>query len=646
MGKASRRQKMAGQVKPVGAVVAAQPSTVVIACACAVMLALAAVPYGPFHVVPRAELWPLMVLLCLALMAGTPKIAARLPAWLNNGRVAESAGIFVILSTWLLLKLVGLHASGTDDNIYFYLANRMAQGAVPYRDFFFSHPPVHLLVPAALFKIFGFSIGLAKLIPVLAQTVAGLFLYLTLRRASVPMALAGLFIHFSAYQILMGSTDMNGENIMTMFLWISAWAVATRRPILGGLMSALALGTGMYALAGVLAIGTMAFLGGWKRGLRFAVAFAGLFAAQMLTFRIIGGPGFTEGVFTYHTRKQVKAEGHESIFQTRNPFLMLKILLVNLGAFLKSATFLKTLYYHGAIFLLAIAGGVATLRVKGSGKWKFDPANPAHLAAFALLAGLLFLFQWAAVNEVYDFYLVPMLSLLAPAAAYAVYRAISAISAAASPRALVLPATLMLVGWAAVPMAVAINAKLWPEEQSMKGQEVRYEWRDPAILKGPARITKALFFADRRERGDVTPYFRHYMWNKSLTFSTANEIAEHIRQNTGPETTITGASTLAPLVAVLAGRRMSGDEADTNGKRFNSGMLDEGRFIDMICADRVGYVVSAANSYFPYKKMTEDPDLAKLFEPDRTFQDGQLKHFNQFPISLFKVRPGAPCGNR
>ncbi len=650
MGKASRRQRksQAGQARTAQAAPVAEgaPSIRIAAVACVIILALGAVPYGPFHVVPRAELWPLLILLCATIAARTPVVSGRLPSWLTDGRAAEGVGLFIILSTWFLLKLVGLHASGTDDNIYFYLADRMAHGAVPYRDFFFSHPPVHLLVPAAFFKVFGFSVGLAKLIPVLAQTVAGAFLYLTLRRSSVTLALAGLFIHFSAYQILMGSTDMNGENIMTMFLWISAWAVATHRPLLGGLMSALAIGTGMYALAGVMAIGLMSFMTGWKKGIRFLAAFAGLAIAMFVTFRIIGGAAFTDGVFTYHTRKQVRAAGHESIFATRNPFMMLKILLVNLAVFLKGDIFFKTLYYHGAIFLLSLTGALVAAFTPAVRKMKFDPRNAGHMAIFGVAAFGLFMLQWAAVNEVYDFYLVPMLSMMAPAAAYAVLRAVRGISAASSVRGLLLPAVVIAAAWIAIPAAMGINEKLWPEEQAMKGQTVRYEWRDPDILKTPARLTRALFFADHRERGDVTPFYRHYMWNKSLAFSTADEIATHVRNTTAPGETITGASTLAPLVAILADRRMAGDEADTNGKRFNSGMLDERAFIEKVCGDRVAYVVSAANSYFPYKKMTESPDMYGLFEPERTFQDGRLKHFAQFPITLFKVRQGAPCGNR
>jgi hypothetical protein len=269
---------------------------------------------------------------------------------------------------------------------------------------------------------------------------------------------------------------------------------------------------------------------------------------------------------------------------------------------------------------------------------------PDFLAIFSVLSMILFLFQWAAVNEVYDFYQVPMLSLMCPAIAYAAHRGIIAISKASSPRSLALPVAAILLAWAAIPISSAINSNLWPEETAAAGEKVTYEWRDPSILKGPAQLTKALFFKDQRLRGEVTPFYRHYMWNKSLTFSSVDEIADYIKNSTSPEMTISGASTLAPLVALHAGRKIAGDEADTNGKRFKAGMITDAGFRDIICNDKITYLVSASGSYFTANAM--DRNFSDLFTMEKTFMDARLKHFAQFPISLYRIKPGAPCPKR
>lgn len=640
MGKASKRRRE-------GASVAHRPdpepaSTILVAASAGIMLALSVVPLGPFHVLPMVTRIPLAAILALSMLSCIPRISR-----FDGPRAAltlEACGLTIILATWFLLKLVGLHPSGTDDNIYFYLANRVAQGAFPYKDFFFSHPPVHLLVPAAVFKIAGYSIGTAKLIPVLAQTIAGLFMYLTLRPVSRRLALVALFSHFSTYQILMGSTDMNGENIMTMFLWAAAWAGFRRHPVIAGALAGLAIGTGMYALAGVLALGIAILFLDRKAAIRYFAGFLGVFALMLLIFGIAGGQSFFDGVFLYHTKKVVSAEGRQSIFSSPNPFRMVVILISNLAAFLKGATFMKTLYYHGAMFLLLLPAAWLAVLAVIRGEFGTKSFRPHFIALFSIVTTILFIFQWAAVNEVYDFYLVPMLSFMCPAVGYAVDQAVSRMKLASRPSALAFPVAVLAAAWVAIPWSASLNASLWPEESRLKGQKVAYEWRDPSILKGPARLTRVLFFADSRERGAITPYFFHYIWNKSLAFDSVDEIAEFVKQNTTPDQTVTGASTLAPLVALHAGRRMSADEADTNAKRFNSGMLTDAGFMEKVCADKVAFVVSASGSYFPSGKMTSAEPFKSTFHPVKTFSEKKLKHFKDFPITLFKTREGSECG--
>jgi hypothetical protein len=164
-----------------------------------------------------------------------------------------------------------------------------------------------------------------------------------------------------------------------------------------------------------------------------------------------------------------------------------------------------------------------------------------------------------------------------------------------------------------------------------------------AWLAAPAR---ALFFVDHRERGKVTPYYRHYVWNKSLAFSTVDDIAAYIRRNTRASETITGASDLAPLVALRAGRRMAGGVVDTNSKRFVSGMLTEETFFNRICRDRVRFIVSAPRSLFRARFMAENSIMKRYFTRDVDFLDPELEHFHAYPIVLYRRvdRPGLPDG--
>jgi len=48
---------------------------------------------------------------------------------------------------------------------------------MPYRDFFHSHPPMGILINAAIFKLMGFNFIALKLVPVVSIALAGLLLY-------------------------------------------------------------------------------------------------------------------------------------------------------------------------------------------------------------------------------------------------------------------------------------------------------------------------------------------------------------------------------------------------------------------------------------------------------------------------------------
>jgi hypothetical protein len=61
-----------------------------------------------------------------------------------------------------LLKSYSLRYSSGDENIYFYLATQVAEGQLPYRDFFHAHPPLHL---APLSLIYWLGGGFTALSP-------------------------------------------------------------------------------------------------------------------------------------------------------------------------------------------------------------------------------------------------------------------------------------------------------------------------------------------------------------------------------------------------------------------------------------------------------------------------------------------------
>jgi len=629
-------------------------------------ICLPLLPYHPLSFLPAVIYWPMY---CSAVIGWWLRLSGEMDWFKPREAVVftgmETAGLVIAFGSFLLLKLVGLHPSGTDENIYYYMAVRMSEGAIPYKDFFFSHPPVHLLVPGLVFGVSGFSIGVAKVIPVLAQVTAGLFLYLTVRRSSRAFAFVVLLTLLTTYQVLMGSTDMNGENLMMAFLMASMFYAVRGSYLTSGVLAGLGLGCGLYALATILALAVAVFFSSRKAAGRYGLGFLVGFGGVVLPFLILGGSDFIDGVFGYHLAKPMKGSGRIPVFGSFNPFTMIRALFYNLAAFLGSKGFGKSLYFHAPEYLAAMLAAVLILGRAFVAWWSggdgddgrrnwitvLSPrgmlsGSPEGLVKLTLLGVVLFLFEYAALNEFYDFYAIPMLSLLSVPAAYALYRIYIGIRDSGSWGGLVVPVLLAVVFGLNGVWASYLNRSLWPEEVRNSGDVVEYDWREPWVLSGPAELTRTLFFEERRIKGEVTPYYRHYVWNKRLTFSMVDDIADHIRQNTLDDETITGASTIAPLLALYSGRRMSADEADTNSKRFKAGVLSEAEFFDMICSDQVRFIVSAQRSKFTPRFMESNPTVRKFFKRDRDFVDTKLKHFRGFPITLYRRldTPGLPEG--
>ncbi|MBP8971318.1 hypothetical protein KBH13_06895 [Myxococcota bacterium] len=609
-----------------------------------ILIVLALFPYGPLAILPPV----LRFFLVGAAVLGwfwepiSTKIGPKAAKW--PAILAEVLAVLLIVGSFFLIKIPGIHASGTDDNIYFYMANAFANGQIPYKDFFFSHPPVHLLVPALIFKIFGFSLGLAKSIPVFATILAGIFMYMAARRAGRGFAMLTLLFHLTAYQVLMASSDMNGENIMTAFLAASVWATFAGRPLLAGILAGFGLGSGLYAFAGVLAL---TLINGRRFG-RFLAGLALSFGTVMLVFFIIAPSEFIDGVFRYHVSKPVTAANRASIFNSLNPFKMFATLLGNLGAYLTGKEFGKSLYYHA---LFAIAFGItavylaANLLLKKDGDAKSnkrrakptqEPDPTTKFAVFGLIVTVLFLLQWAALNEIYDFYQVPMLALMAPLPAWVCWQIFKGVKEGTTVGKMGIAIGMLALMCLHLPMEYRINRWLWPSEQQNKGSVIEYQWREPVAFIGLAKVSKAVFFSPTRIKGKVTPHYRHVMWNKMLTFTTADEIAAYIKANTSKDETITGASTLAPLVALLADRRMAGDESDTNSKRFSSGNWTHAQFRELVLGDNVKYLIGAARSAFTDQAMNSNPAFKDTFVLEKTFIDEGLLHFRSHPIRLYR----------
>ena len=222
----------------------------------------------------------------------------------------EAAVLTLVLLLYLALKLETVSYSATDENIYFYAAKLFAAGKMPYRDFFFAHPPLHVMIPGLLSLAVGNHFVLLKLVSVAASIASGLFLYLTARRAGLMAALATIGLFLFAHEQLQASTNLTGINLTVMFLCAAAWLAANRYPLAAGIVAGLSTLAGVYSAGPALGLSLLFFWLGWRPGLVYLGGLAGAAVGGHLLFWLLFRTRYVEQVFTYHFLKPSKVEGY------------------------------------------------------------------------------------------------------------------------------------------------------------------------------------------------------------------------------------------------------------------------------------------------------------------------------------------------
>jgi hypothetical protein len=618
---------------------------------------------------PLAALTTALTLASLVLLARHVLVTASPRA----ARVVLAATLVATITLWLLLKSQALIASNTDENIYFYMAKLLGDGKLPYRDYFFAHPPLHVLVPGAVFAVFGFSLTLAKLFPMVAALVGGLAVWGIARRAISPWAAPlALVLYLFASEVLKASSNMTGVNMTTMWLALGLWQMLKGRPATAGALLGCAVTTGFYAMAPALAIVAMAFFWapdpdapaparrGFAYGLRLALSFALVVGATNAIFYAIGGERFLKGVYAYHQQKSFEDPDMVELFGADPGFPA--SLFHNLGVMVGGNDFVKDVFYHAYLWVAALALPLVVvaswLRFRGRAWRMLLPttlfrSGPDGRALVVALVALALFVEFAMFRELYSFYFALLYPFLALCAAYVIWRGIDLVArvgdATGRPlgaRASAALAFAAVIGLGLHGVVSHVNRGIFDDELEKVGGRNDYTWTDPPVLASFGGITKELFWEGSRLKADDTPGYRYYLWQKKRAFSVLDDVVAHVRAGSTADETITGASTLAPLVALLADRRMAADEIDTNQKRFAAGLLREDDFWRRVCDDKVRFVVGLQRSWFGRERMSSSPIASTAFTLDRVFEDRTLQYNAPLQIALYRRVDGVPCAAR
>ncbi|MDY0062251.1 MAG: hypothetical protein RBU45_20735, partial [Myxococcota bacterium] len=514
------------------------------------------------------------------------------------------AWLLVLLLTLLFatLKTYGLRPDLGDEGIYFYDALATAQGAIPYRDYPLAHPPLNILLLAGLYLLFGPSVLLGKLLPPLCALGTGLLLLRLGRRHLGPaldrsrstpggspapapgtgwiVGLGALALYLTAFDLLRCSTHFTGANLGTL---LAVWAVEralARRPLQAGSLVGLAALAGLYAAPAPALAAFLLLLPARRAVGRFVAALAGVFAGANLLCLVVAGRAFVDQVYLFHLAKPPHRGGNLPLWQA---LARDNLPLVGLG-------------------LCGLLLGIGVLLQRGrrapAARTPAPPPPPASSSPPApvsrpIAAAILALAGSAGVvlllNRVFTYYFVPLYPWLALLGG--LYLAWVAGLARESRR---LPVQLATIGLALLLTLAAGwlgRLALDPHTADDIGKVKRYRFFAGTLFPGLDPLVRGAFWYDERrlDRHYFAP--TRYLWHESRYSEALPTVAAEIVRRGAPDDLLFGDSLSAPIVALLAGRRLAGDLADTNRQHYLAGIRRAADDLERVDGPRLRWVV-------------------------------------------------------
>lgn len=213
----------------------------------------------------------------------------------------------IIIAVFIALHAFNLAPSISDENTYFYMGSLVSQGFLPYKDFFYAHPPLNVLLLAALIKVFGFNMIVLKLIPVIASALIAVFIYLILEKAASRFAgLTAAILFLFSYQTLRVSTYVTGIETATLLIVIALYFLfseKSRKYLYAGALLGIAGITAFFSVIAAVIIAVVLLLRNRKNSFQFLLGFFAVFAAVNILLLVFFGSSYLTPVVLYHFLK-------------------------------------------------------------------------------------------------------------------------------------------------------------------------------------------------------------------------------------------------------------------------------------------------------------------------------------------------------
>jgi len=222
--------------------------------------------------------------------------------------------LLAIILIFALIQSKGLnHITLGDEFTYFYMGKLIASGEIPYKDFFFAHPPLQIFLFAIIFKLFGFNLILLKAVPLLFNIISAIFLFKIMKKYSNMHAILSTALFLFTYTIMLEATYSYGIEIATAFVLISIFYLTKKSFLTSGILYGLASITALQSLILIPAVFIYLFIKNRKAFYKFLIGFLLVFLIFNL-FLMIFFNNYLTDVYKFHFIKPKIEGGSAKIF--------------------------------------------------------------------------------------------------------------------------------------------------------------------------------------------------------------------------------------------------------------------------------------------------------------------------------------------
>ena len=221
---------------------------------------------------------------------------------LKNKQSYALLSLFMLI--FILIAFKGLKTiQPGDENVYYYMGKLVSEGKIPYRDFFFAHPPLHIYLTALVYKLFGFNIVALKLMPLISTLITSFFIFRIAKKFGNFEAVAASLLFLSSYSVMFNSIFSFGIELAAMFLVIGAYFLLNKNNYwTAGLFFGLAGITRLLSLIPIAIISILVLFSNKKSFFKLSSGFLMIFLLANGIFFFLSG-SYLSYAYDYHLKK-------------------------------------------------------------------------------------------------------------------------------------------------------------------------------------------------------------------------------------------------------------------------------------------------------------------------------------------------------